>query len=251
MAEPCASCLLYFGLTGALAFQIFEPRGVFLLFSTLALALGFRGLYALLLRRSPPQVWPGSPQYASRYVSCVHAIALVAIALAWDWMGSPSAKGRWAAIATAVPLGYLAHDAHLTLTTPSLRDPAMLAHHLAFSLLAAGAPARYPDKVAQAYLAEVSTPLLHAGWMMLKAGAHKTYPKPFSAIGLSLLAAFLYFRVYALTRLTAEAYYASEWVCFGASACLALLNWYWFARLVALGAILARGATLARGAEPA
>src|ERR1700677_1821633 len=63
-----------------------------------------------------------------------------------------------------------------------------------------------------------------------KCGAHKTSPKQFAAIGLSLLAAFLYFRVYALTWLTVEAYYASEWAYFGASACLTLLNWYWFAR---------------------
>lgn len=140
----------------------------------LASFAAFFCLRFFFLRASGGQL---SPAALSRLLSCVHACALVALAALAIGRPEIGETEWWACWGRALPLGYLAHDALLIWANPSLWDPLMLAHHLAFAVLAAAGTGRYPGLAARAHLAEVSTPLLHASWGMRRCGADARYPR--------------------------------------------------------------------------
>ena len=198
------------------------------MFNDLALAAvsaaTFRGLYHLAARLD--RAHADSPPFLSRYVSCAHALALVALGLLRgvepDW---------WIPLARATPIGYLAHDAHLIWTEPSLWEVSAAAHHTIFALLVFFAAGSFPDHTARAFLAELSVFPLNLGWVMIKTGADSRWPRLFVANSVALLLTFLRFRVYAFTLITVEAVSLKAWALLPMVAGLAGMNWYWFALL--------------------
>jgi len=170
-----------------------------------------------------------SPAFLSRYVSCLHAGALVALSLLWG--GGFADPGWWIPLARAIPIGYLIHDAHLIWTEPTLWEVSAAAHHAVFALLVFFAPGAFPDHTAHAFLAELSVFPLNLGWAMIKTGADSRWPRLFMANSVVLLLAFLRFRVYTFTLITADAVALKAWTLLPMVAGLAGLNWYWFVLL--------------------
>jgi len=188
-------------------------------------ALVFRLVYcfAACLRRGPQ-----TPPFLSRYASCAHALALVAL----GGLRSQADPAQWLELAYAVPLGYLAHDTHLLLTEASIWDGPTVAHHFVFACLVWFVPAKYPEMTGEAFMAEISLPFLHAGWAMIKTGADRRHPQVFNAVSAALLATFLWFRVRAFTGFLLEAFDRSEWFICAPLLVLVALNWYWFGVLL-------------------
>ena len=181
-----------------------------------------------------------SPAFVSRYVSCLHAGALVCLALMWE--GGLAEIEWWGPLARAVPVGYLIHDAHLIWTEPSLWEASTMAHHGSFALLVFFAAGYFPDHTARAFLAELSVFPLNLGWVMIKTRTDTLWPKLFIANSVVLLLTFLVLRVYTFTAFTLEAVSLKIWVLLPMIAGLAGLNWYWFALLVQKAyMVIARG----------
>jgi len=196
-----------------------------------SVCLAFRALYRLaalaLTRGARP-----APERLSRLVSCIHACALAALGALATAQPALLESAWWRGAASALPLGYLAHDADLIWDEPSLWDPWMLAHHFAFAGLVAAGVKKYPGLAARAFLAELSTPLLHAAWAARRSGADHRHPWGTRALGALLFVTFFYFRAYSLAALAVEAYALGEWLPGILMSGLAALNWYWFARLL-------------------
>jgi hypothetical protein len=188
-------------------------------------ALLFRLVYHLSARL---RLGPPTPPFLSRYAGCAHALALVALGALRD-RADPAG---WLLVARALPLGYLLHDAHLLLAEASLRDWPMVAHHLVFACLVWLVPEKYPEMSASAFLAEITTPLVYAGWAMIKTGADRRHPLVFGGVSAALLATFLRFRVLAFAGFLSEAAGRSEWLICAPLVVLVVLNWYWFGLLL-------------------
>ena len=188
----------------------------------------FRGLYLAAISAARSGLGPSTPPFISRYVSGVHALALVALGL---WPAQQRGEW-WVSIARALPLGYLAHDTHLLFVETSVWDLSALIHHCVFAVLVSAAAGPYPDHTAQAFLAELSVPFLNAGWVMLKTGNDRRHPWVFRGVSIILLPTFLKFRVLTFTYFTIEAVVLREWLLLGPMLSLAVLNWYWFVILV-------------------
>ena len=180
---------------------------------------------ATLLRRHGMD----SPAFLSRYVSCLHAGALVALGFLWE--AGIAAPDWWTPLARAIPIGYLVHDAHLICTEPTLWEPSAMTHHVIFALLVYAAAGAYPDHTARAFLAELSVCPLNLGWAMIKTGAESRWPQVFIVNSAALLLTFLRFRVYTFTLFAFEAVAQKVWPLLPMLAGLAGLNWYWFGLL--------------------
>jgi hypothetical protein len=170
-----------------------------------------------------------APALLSRYVSCLHAGALVALGLLWR--NGMADRLWWIPAARAVPIGYLIHDTHLIWTEPDIWELSTFVHHVSFALLVFFAPAAFPDLTARAFLAEISVFPLNLGWVMLKTGASLRWPRVFAINSMLLLLTFLRFRVYAFTVITFEVMRLNVWPLVPLIAGLTGLNWYWFALL--------------------
>lgn len=189
-----------------------------------ASAVAWRALYCAIAWACPRDNFC-TPAFLSRYISSAHAVALVALAAA------PRAPW-WPAAACAIPLGYLAHDALLLLAEPSLWDPVMLGHHLAFAALVAVGPESYPNYTAWGFLAETAVPFLNLGWAMVKTGADKSHPRAFRAVSAAVLLTFFVFRVCTFAAFVATAVMLGDWYMAAPMAALTAMNWSWFAILL-------------------
>ena len=202
-------------------------------------AAAFRRAYTAALRsRFAPAARADAPAFVSRYISCVHAGALVGLGLLWE--AGLARPGWWTLLARAVPIGYLAHDAHIIWAEPSLWEASALLHHAAFAVLVYVAAPPFPDHTARAFLAEISVPFLNLGWVLLKTKEVARWPRAFAANNVALLLSFSLFRVRTFTQFTVEAATDSNWAVLPPVATLAALNWYWFALLVKKAFALAR-----------
>lgn len=186
-------------------------------------ATAFRGLYRLAalplpVRELHPRARPRRARPAAGAES--------------DWW--------WTPLARATPIGYLAHDAHLIWTEPSLWEVFAAAHHAVFALLVFFAAGSFPDHTARAFLAELLVFPLNLGWAMIKTGADSRWPRLFMANSVALLLTFLRFRVYAFTLITVEAVTLKAWALLPMVAGLAGLNWYWFTLLCQKARAVAR-----------
>lgn len=174
------------------------------------------------------------PAAASRAVSSAHAAAVVAIAA-----GAPTLCGAWGAAARAVSVGYLAHDLHLLLTCPGLRDPPMVIHHLSAAALIWGGVGSLCWEARWAFFAEAPVPFLNLAWLFRREGRAPSRAAG-AATDAAVLVLFAVTRLAALPLLAGVAARAGERLLAGALLCLGGLSWLRFGRL-ARGAIEGAG----------
>lgn len=177
-------------------------------------------------RRRPALDWPGA---ASRAASTAHALlSVLAAALAPDFCGA------WGAALRLASAGYLVHDAHLVATTPSLKDPGMLAHHAFYACLVFFGLGLAPRAVvARALWAEAPVPFLNLGWLLVRGGGRARAPRLFAANSAAVLGLFLATRLWPFAWLAAAFAGRRAWIS-GLFAGLFALNAFWFAKLCRL-----------------
>ncbi|KNC50421.1 transmembrane protein 56 [Thecamonas trahens ATCC 50062] len=208
--------------------------------------------------------WAGlSPRYAtlskldkiewhSRVVSNINAAVCVIGAgygLAWMmWESVADVPGGWYRISPPLLVmtygglcGYLIHDLHLILTTPSLYSLGMMAHHVIgicgsayawWSGLAGGACVFF-------LLTEATTPLINARWFLTKTGARNS--SLYTLNGVAIFVAWTFLRASMVVIAPIVFYrdwhhfghdYPTNIIIIGTTVAVGSLNLYWYYLIV-------------------